>query len=171
MNKTTHSKLGTWPLFFIQIIIIFVLALIPMPPFIKFLIFCVFSYTIGLMLSKLKNYYDPQLIDLAIKGALSIYGVMLAVGLVLVGTGIQLGYKFGAFLLLALLALIIIRLVNMLGGVSIAKKTLSYIGLVLFSIFVIYDTTEILNREYYGDFITASLDYYLDIKVGDEVHR
>jgi FtsH-binding integral membrane protein len=26
-----------------------------------------------------------------------------------------------------------------------------------------YDTNNILQRNYYGDFITASLDYYLDI--------
>jgi FtsH-binding integral membrane protein len=37
------------------------------------------------------------------------------------------------------------------------------IGVVLFSLYIIYDTNHILQREYYGDFITASMDYYLDI--------
>jgi FtsH-binding integral membrane protein len=46
---------------------------------------------------------------------------------------------------------------------SIAKKVFAYIGLGLFSLFVVYDTSQILSRDYYGDFITASLDYYLDI--------
>jgi FtsH-binding integral membrane protein len=89
---------------------------------------------------------------------------MLAAGVALVGFGIYLGYQFGAFLLLSLLALIIAKLVNMVGPqLSSVKKVLAYIGLALFSLFVIYDTNEILSREYYGDFITASMDYYLDI--------
>ena len=31
------------------------------------------------------------------------------------------------------------------------------------SLFIIYDTNIILQRNYEGDFITASIDYYLDI--------
>ena len=42
-------------------------------------------------------------------------------------------------------------------------KTLSAIGIIIFSGYVIYDTNVILQRNYYGDFITASLDYYIDI--------
>ena len=164
MNKTDNPEIGFWPLFAIQIMIIFILALIPMPPIFKFLIFCVFSYTFGLVMSHLKTKYDPALINVAILGALSIFGVMLAAGVTLVGFGQYLGYQFGAFLFWALLVLIIARLVNMVGPqLSSAKKVLAYVGLGLFSLFVVYDTNQILSRDYYGDFITASMDYYLDI--------
>jgi FtsH-binding integral membrane protein len=44
-----------------------------------------------------------------------------------------------------------------------AQKILAFISLIVFSIYVIYDTNRILQRNYYGDFITASMDYYLDI--------
>jgi FtsH-binding integral membrane protein len=89
---------------------------------------------------------------------------MLAAGVALVGFGQYLGYQFGAFLFWALLALIIAKLVNMLGPrLSAVKKVLAYIGLGLFSLFVVYDTNQILSRDYRGDFITASMDYYLDI--------
>jgi FtsH-binding integral membrane protein len=115
-------------------------------------------------LSRLKDKYDPVLINIAIQGALSIFGLMFAFSIALAGFNIYLGYKFGAFLFWALLALIIAKLVNMLGPqLSTTKKMLSYIGLGLFSLFVVYDTSQILSRDYYGDFITASLDYYLDI--------
>ena len=33
----------------------------------------------------------------------------------------------------------------------------------LFSVYIVYDTNSILQRDYSGDFITASLDYYLDV--------
>ena len=164
MQKTNNSTVGFWSLFIAQIIIIFVLGLVPMPPIIKFLVFSVFSYTFGLSLSHLKEKYDAKMIDIAIQGSLSIFGVMLASGIVLVGFGKYLGYRFGAFLFWALLALIIAQLVLVLGqGLSTAKKVLSYVGLALFSLFVVYDTNQILSRDYSGDFITASLDYYLDI--------
>lgn len=164
MNKTDNPEIGFWPLFGIQIIIIFILALVPMHPILKFLIFGIFSWTFGLAMSHLKAKYDPQMIEIAILGALSIFGVMLAVGVALVGFGQYLGYQFGAFLFWALLALIIAKLVNMLGPqLSTVKKALSYIGLGLFSLFIIYDTNQILSRDYRGDFITASMDYYLDI--------
>ena len=164
MQKTEKSPIGFWPILIVQIIIIYVLVIVPMPPALKFLIFCAFSYTFGLVMSQLKDKYDPIVIEIALKGALSIFGLMLTVGVVLVGGGIHLGYKFGAFLFWTLLALIIAKLVNMLGPqLSTAKKTLSYIGLGLFSLFVVYDTNQILSRDYNGDFITASMDYYLDI--------
>ena len=164
MNKTDNPEIGFWPLFFVQIIIIYVLIMVPMPPALKFIIFCIFSYTFGLAMSHLKEKYDPHMIELAILGALSIFGVMLSAGVVLVGFGQYLGYQFGAFLFWALLALIIAQLVNRLGPqLSAVKKMLAYIGLGLFSLFVVYDTNQILSRDYQGDFITASMDYYLDI--------
>jgi FtsH-binding integral membrane protein len=164
MNKSNNPQIGFWPLFAVQLIIIYLLVLVPMPPIIKFLIFAVFSWTFGLNLSRLKDKYDPVLINIAIQGALSIFGLMFAFSIALAGFNIYLGYKFGAFLFWALLALIIAKLVNMLGPqLSTTKKMLSYIGLGLFSLFVVYDTSQILSRDYYGDFITASLDYYLDI--------
>ena len=164
MQKTEKNPIGFWPLLIIQFVIIYVLVLVPMPPVLKFLIFCAFSYTFGLVMSQLKDKYDEQMMEIALKGALSIFGLMLAVGVVLVGGGIHLGYKFGAFLFWTLLALIIAKLVNMLGPqLSTAKKVLSYVGLALFSLFVVYDTNQILSRNYNGDFITASMDYYLDI--------
>lgn len=164
MNKSNNPQIGFWPLFAFQLIIICALILVPMPPIVKFFIFTIFSWTFGLMLSQLKYKYDPALINIAIQGALSIFGIMFAFSFALAGFNINLGYNFGVFLFWALIALIISKLVNMLGSqLSTTKKALAYIGLGLFSLFVVYDTSQILSRNYYGDFITASLDYYLDI--------
>jgi FtsH-binding integral membrane protein len=164
MNKSNNPEIGFWPLFAIQIILIYVLVLVPIPSFLKFFLFGIFSWTFGVSLSRLKDKYDPALINIAIQGALSIFALMFTFSIVLAGFNIYLGYQFGAFLFWALLALIIAKLVNMLGPqLSTTKKFLSYIGLGLFSLFVVYDTSQILSRDYYGDFITASLDYYLDI--------
>ena len=55
MEKTNNSNISILPLAITQIIIIFVLILVPMPEYIKFIIFCVFSYINGIILSGLKK--------------------------------------------------------------------------------------------------------------------
>jgi hypothetical protein len=97
-------------------------------------------------------------------GTLGIFGGMFLTGLGLLLAGIELTSRFGLGLLAALLMLIVVSIVFMfMGTYSTAVKGLSVVGLLLFSLFVVYDTNTILQRNYYGDFITASLDYYLDI--------
>lgn len=164
MERTNKIDISIWPLFAAQIIIIFVMAFAPIPEFIKFLLFCVFSYTYGLMLSLFKNEYTSDIINIAIQGALTVFAFMLATGVALFAGGINLGYKFGSILFWSLLALIVARLVFVLGAkMNQAHKILSFIGIILFAIYIVYDTNKILQRDYYGDVITASMDYYLDI--------
>jgi FtsH-binding integral membrane protein len=166
MERTPERimDISIWPLFATQLIIIFVMVLVPMPDFFKFLLFCFFSYTFGLMLSVLKKKYNPDMINIAIQGALTVFAFMLATGVALFAGGINLGYKFGTILFLTLLALIVAQLVFVLGAkMNQAHKLLSFVGIILFALYVIYDTNKILQRDYYGNFITASMDYYLDI--------
>ena len=164
MERSDKNALNFWVLFGIQIIIIFVLALVPMPSWMKFILFCIFSYTFGLVLANLKSKYDTTMIKSAIMGTISIFGVMMAFGTFLILSGIKLGLQFGLTLLFALLLLIIIRIVYMfIPSSSGMKRNITIFSLMLFSVYIMYDTNRILQRNYFGDFITASLDYYLDI--------
>ena len=163
-DPNTYKKIGFWILFILQLGIIYLLIAVPMHPILKFLLFSLFSASFGVSLANLKKKYDPQMIQVAIQSALSVFGAMFAVGIALLVFGINLGPKVGFILLLALLGLIIARIVLMVSsGYNKFKKTLSIIGVALFSLYIVYDTNVILGRNYYGDFITASLDYYLDI--------
>lgn len=164
MERTTNIKISSTPLFIAQLIILFVMILVPMPEFIKFLLFCLFSYTWGLALSKLKKEYNSDMINVAIQGALTVFAVFVVAGITLIAGGINLGYRFGAILFWSLLALIVANLIFILGAsMNQAHKILSFIGIILFAMYVMYDTNIILQRNYYGDFVTASMDYYLDI--------
>lgn len=159
----TNSDISVFPIIIAQFVIIYVLIMIPMPPFVKFLIFCLFSYLFGLIFSSLKKKYNPQMIELAIQSALSVFAVFLALGMALFVGGIRLGLGFGMVLFVALLGLIITRLIIMATGLTQYNKMISIVGIILFALYVLYDTNIIIQRNYYGDFITASLDYYLDI--------
>jgi len=164
MEKTNKININIWALFIAQLILIFIIALIPMPEYIKFLLFCLFSYIFGIVLSYLKKQYSITMIDTAIHGALAVFAVMLLSGVFLLAGGINLGYQFGSVLFWALLGLIVARLVFVNGiNLSYSNKILSFIGIILFTFYVLYDTNIILQRNYSGDFITASMDYYLDI--------
>jgi FtsH-binding integral membrane protein len=158
------SAMSSLMLFLAQLLIIFVLAFIPMPSFFKFILFVVLSVTFGVLLASLKKKVDIKIIQTAIVGTVGIFISMILAGLGLVLFGVKLGYRFGLALFYALLLLIITTIVfRLMGNYSTIIKALSIIGLLLFSLFLVYDTNNIMQRNYYGDFITASMDYYLDI--------
>jgi protein lifeguard len=163
MERTTTIK-NKWPLIIAVFIILFIMLLVPLPKIVKFLLFCVFSSIFGILFSTLKQTNGQQLIDLAIKSALSIFGFMFVIGILLITSGINITGPLGPILFWSLLALIIARLVFVSGlNMPNSNKYLSYIGILIFSIYIVYDTNIILQRNYSGDFIEASMDYYLDI--------
>ena len=163
MERTTDAKKKyNFCLLFFAIIAILIILIIPMHPILKFALFCVFSYIFGILLSVIKEKHNEEQIKIAIQSALSVFGAMILTALGLLVGGIRLGYKFGIFLFFSLLALIIIRLINLFNN-SFNNQILSIIGTILFSLYVLYDTHVILNRNYNGDFIHASMAYYLDI--------
>lgn len=164
MEKTNNPDIKFLPLLIAQIGIALILTLVPMPTFLKTLVFGVFSYVSGIMLAVLKKKYDPETIKLALQGVLAVFGVMLASGIALLAGGIHLGFKFGMFLFFTLLIFVLTRLVFSLNGkLDTTHRTFSFIGTIIFAIYILYDTNVILQRNYAGDFITASFDYYLDI--------
>ena len=143
---------------------VIILGLIPMPTWVKLILFSVFSYGFGYILSNLKIVAGEEVINTAILGTMSIFGIMFALGLFMLLSGIKLGFRTGLILFYSLLFLILARLFNYFTAKSSAfSKGLTIFGLILFSVYVIYDTNTILQKNYYGDFITASIDYYLDI--------
>lgn len=145
-------------------VLIFIIALLPMPMWLKFILFCIFSGLQGLFLSILKTPDNTELINASIICGLSIFVFFVFMGAALISLGVNLGFKFGFALFLMLLLLIIFELVNIFFvKSSFNVKIFANAGLFIFSLFVIYDTNRMLQRNYYGDFITASMDYYLDI--------
>ena len=149
-KKNRAVSIGLW----IGLFVLVVLLVMPMPTWIKFILFCVFSYGFGYNLS---NLADADSLHYALMGTLSIFGIMFSIGFMMIVFGIRLGIKTGVVLFFSLLGLILATLF------SPTNSILTTFGIVLFSIYIIYDTNQILQKNYYGDFITASLDYYLDI--------
>ena len=163
-NHAEKSILRHFMIFLLLIVLIFVMTLVDMPMWCKFIVFSFFSSVFGVYLSSMKTHVDPKIIQMAVAGTVGIFSTLLLFGVFLVAIGIRLGMQFGLFLLGALLLLIISQIVMLfIGASSMWIKMVSIVGLFIFSMYVVYDTNNILQRDYSGDFITASLDYYLDI--------
>lgn len=146
------------------IVIILILALITMPAWLKFILFSLFSAAFGILLAYRKYGLDAGVIRSALVGTASIFVTMFVFGLALIMSGIQLGFMTSIVLLFALLALIIISIVQyFIAQSSLLKKLIVIATLLIFSLYIVYDTNTILQRNYDGDFITASLNYYLDL--------
>ena len=161
-DKETTSKMRL--LGFLQILIVIILAFVPMPSWLKFIIFCGFSAVWGYMFSVFRSAFGEDAVKTAMMGTISIFALMFALGAGLILSGIQLGYKVGLMLFYFLLILLLIKIVQLfIPSSSLTKKIITICSLLLFSVYILYDTNSILQRNYYGDFITASMDYYLDI--------
>ena len=163
-----HYPVSKQPKFWLiiaQFALIFVLAFVTMPSWIKFILFSTFSFIWGILFSSYReNPAYSGLIQFAVTGTAGIFAAMIAIGALLILFGVQLGLGVASGLFFALLLLIIVQLVSIFTtNYSPLKRWFSGFALVLFSLYIIYDTNHILQRNYYGDFITASMDYYLDI--------
>ncbi len=150
------NKWYSFGAFLVMLALIFVMCL-PIQMWMKFLVFCLFSWLQGYTLS----YMNETIVQFAFYGALSIFCSMIGISTVITLLGVRLGPRVGLGLFYALLILLLFLLFNLFSG-EIANKLLAMIGILLFSMYVIYDTNKILQRNYKGDFISASLDYYLD---------
>jgi FtsH-binding integral membrane protein len=148
----------------IALLLIIILGMVPMPMWLKFVIFSLFSSALGVILAYKKSRYDPNTIKTAFLGTISIFVSMFAFGVALIASNIQLGYMFGLGLLYALLFIFMILIIQvLLVKSSLLYKIIVVSLLMLFSVYIVYTTNSILQRDYSGDFITASIDYYLDI--------
>ncbi len=116
----------------------------------KFGLFTIISILMGAYLSPQANIKE------ALLEVVTIFIGMFILGLLSVQFGFDLR-PLGILLFFGLLALILSRLF------SPGEKKYAKIGSLLFALFVVFDTNNILKKNYGGDFIDASLDYFLDI--------
>lgn len=160
------SKIKKWyiALFLGMLGIILVLVFVPMHPMLKFLLFTLYSSITGLTIAVATSKVSKEVIYASIYGTAAIFALFLALGIVLTVSGYNLSW-LGIALFFALLIVIIINIVVFVikDDKKQTKRILAIITLCIFSLYIMYDTFSILQRDYAGDFVTAALDYFLDI--------
>ena len=158
----------TWVIFAFSLCLIIVLVSVPMNIYLKFFIVVIISLFEGILLSKIDKYYNITLIKMSMMTSVSIFIIMVFFGIFISATGINLDWMMMP-LMFGSIGLIGYYVIKIFGeNVSINEKiklnkTMIWFGIYLFSAYVLYDTNIILSRNYNGDFVTASVDYYFDI--------
>ncbi len=144
------------------------------PPMIKFVLFTILSVLIALFLTAITSRVSNELVNQALASTVGIFVALSAFALTLSSFGIHLGWM-GVYLFAALIGLLVVSLVFLLynmfktpgktdeerTSLKSFHKILVIIGMVLFSLFVVYDTNMVLQRDYVGGPIEAAEDFYL----------
>lgn len=147
----------------ITLALIAVLSFVPMPMSLKLVLFTLFSLLFGVLLAYAKRHVPPAILRVALIGALSIFVIMFVIGLGLSALGFDLSWM-SVVLMVALIVAVVSGLVMMFIDVSQrALRIRAALVVFLFMLFILYDTNQILRRDYYGDIVTAAMDYYLDV--------
>jgi FtsH-binding integral membrane protein len=126
------------------------LLVVDMSVTMKVLAFTIFSAVTGAILSR--NDRSPKVIQ----EVAMIFVAMLILGLVSIQLKIDLR-PYTPILIAALVALLTARLFN------VPRVDLGEVGTVIFAMLVVFNTNNILQKDYDGDFVQASLDYFIDI--------
>ena len=146
LNELSKLKLS---LIFIQFILMIAFSFTN-NIYLQFLIFSLLSFTIGLSLKNIDK------IDKIIYETTVIFIAMFLIGVLSVYLNINLEFM-GIFLFSALIIMLFARLFNFTK-----QKKYNDIVSIIIALFIIYDTNVIMNRNYNGNFVQASFDYFID---------
>ena len=131
----------------------------------KYMVFIVFSLIEAFFLHIIMSTYSDDTIRFAFYSTIAIFISLFIFGLFVVYLGYDLSW-LGLILFIALFALIIAQLsVILIGNYQIYQKGFAIVGLIIFVLYIIYDTNKILLKyDNTTQFcITGALDYYLDV--------
>ena len=163
LNILKSNYLYSIALFLIGLFIIFILSSDKLSFNTKFMFFMFFGIIQGILLGSFKQYFPEDVVKSALISTITIFIMFLCIGFTIVYFNYDITWM-GIYLLLALLALLVYRISLIFIPVEYNfKKIMFVISILLFSIFIIYDTNVLLLKGKNKDCISFAMDYYLDI--------
>ncbi len=163
LNTIKSNYLYSIALFLIGLFIIFILSSDKLSFNTKFMFFMFFGIIQGILLGSFKQYFPEDVVKSALISTITIFIMFLCIGFTIVYFNYDITWM-GIYLLLALLALLVYRISLIFIPVEYnLKKIMFVISILLFSIFIIYDTNVLLLKGKNKDCISFAMDYYLDI--------
>ena len=163
LNTIKSNYLYSIALFLIGLFIIFILSSDKLSFNTKFMFFMFFGIIQGILLGSFKQYFPEDVVKSALISTITIFIMFLCIGFTIVYFNYDITWM-GIYLLLALLALLVYRISLIFIPVEYNfKKIMFVISILLFSIFIIYDTNVLLLKGKNKDCISFAMDYYLDI--------
>jgi FtsH-binding integral membrane protein len=142
--------------------LILLLTFIPMPSWMKLIIFTIFAIVMGGLLHSASRVVSKELVDNSLKGTIVIFVIMSLMGLLFAAVGMDLSWTllilFAGFIGLAVGMLLIF----IFSPTSTKmQKIILIVALVLFSCYVMVFTNIIIQPGYKMDVIDAAIDFYI----------
>jgi FtsH-binding integral membrane protein len=160
MTKT-NIDMNWYVLYLTHLIIGLIIIFVPLPFYIKFILFTIFSFFSGIMYSKLKL-SSTELRSVFIRTILLYFGLIL-LSIAMIYSNLILEATHGNIVFMAITGIFIFGLVTLFDPViKYNQKAYAIAIIILFSIFIIYDTHYLLLRNT-DNIIAGAIDYYLDV--------
>jgi hypothetical protein len=166
-KKETNERMI--PHLWIVTVVLLTIFFISLPSWLKFILFSLFSYSLGIILACMK---ENDYLKLYIDSSLEILFTQSFTGLLLIFFGIfsvlsipkfKLTLSQIYFLLYFSLLLLILRIIMKFdSSITMRIRYYTILLFIVIALFFIYDSYNILSRNYNGDFVSASLDYLMD---------
>jgi FtsH-binding integral membrane protein len=166
MPDETHS-IWTSLLYVVLIVVVVVLILISKKTSIKLMLFILFSVVSGLFMSGyISSKKNRSTVKRILVGAISIFVCFSTLGFLVTYMGINLswmGYILFSVLMSSLVWLLVMFIFFEPRDTSKIHKVWMWLVMVLFSLYIVYDTNMMLDKTKNGDnFVDVSLGFYLD---------
>ena len=157
------NYLYTIVLFIISLVIIFILNNDKLSFNTKFLLFIFFGIINGVLLGLSTQFLEKNLIKSALISTITIFITFLFMGFTIIYFKYDISWM-GIYLFMALLALLGYRIsLIFIPMDDNFKKIMITVSVLLFSIFILYDTNLLLLKGKNKDCISFAMNYYLDI--------
>lgn len=161
LQKKLRSLWILWLILSIGIILL--LGFCPMPIYIKLLLFAIFAIILSFTMMAASEEVSIEAIQTAIISTVGIFIAMTVTAFVLAYIGVDLSF-LGYMLLSALLGLIITNIVMIFVHVpTLVTKIVLIFAMILFSLFIAYDTNLMLQPNYHGTFVDAAIGLYINM--------
>lgn len=150
--------------------LIVLLTFFNFPPWLKLIIFTLFSVLTGAMLHNASVAIPAPVITQALAGAIGVFIAMSIFAVLLAAAGVDLSWM-GLILFVAMIGLFVALIVFMFFGKTRDEETKKMtplykalvIGvLILFSIYILYETNIMLQKHYNLGFVDAAVGFYID---------
>lgn len=131
----------------------------------KLLLFSLFAFIKACIIYIGSKDLDQDTLETAFISTILTFGAMTFIAYILYRLGYNIHW-IGLYLFVALIGLIIAHIVMLFKKPdNQTKRGLVYIGIVLFSLFVMYDTNNVLiyrMNTYNDDYLTPAMEFYID---------
>jgi len=150
------------PLIIIPFIIIFVIPYCS--TIVQFLLFCLFSFILGILSIGASTYVSNEIIEVALISSMGVFISMSLIGVIIASMGIDLSFTMFMMCIL-LVGLLTVRIVLLFVPVSSqVYANIATISIILFSLFVGIDTNRMLQKNYNLSAVETAMTFYLDIE-------